>query len=100
MNFGKYVNKQHCRIWRVEYPLIAHEKLLHPQRATLFCSLFSGGVFFFENSVNNDIRYVNNINLMNMWCHQKGSTSYIANKTIQLQKTTTLTLIYHQNNVT
>ena len=47
-----YVNKQNCRIWGDENPHIVQEKPLHPQRVTVWCAFWYGGVigpYFFEN---------------------------------------------------
>ena len=39
-----FVNKQYCRIWGNENPRVIVEKPTHPQRVTVCCSLWAGGV--------------------------------------------------------
>lgn len=51
-HLGGYVNKQNCRIWGTENPHVIMEKPMHPQRVTVWCGFWSGGIigpFFFEN---------------------------------------------------
>lgn len=60
-----YVNKQNCRIWGSENPREMVEQPLHPQRVTVWCGFWSGGVigpYFFENDAGatvsvNGLRY-------------------------------------------
>ena len=49
---GGYFNKQNCRIWGLENPKMIIEKLLYPQRVTVGCGFWTGGIigpYFFEN---------------------------------------------------
>lgn len=39
-----FVNKQNCRIWVNENPRSIHERPMQPQRATVWCILWAGGV--------------------------------------------------------
>lgn len=98
-----YVNRQNCRIWGHENPREIHEKAMHPQRVTVWCGLWAGGVigpYFFEDengqgvTVNGD-RYramINNflwpeitdMNLNDMWFQQDGATCHTANETMNL----------------
>ena len=51
-HLGGYVNKQNCRIWGSENPRMIAEKPFHPQRVTVWCDFWIGGVigpYFFEN---------------------------------------------------
>ncbi|GFU89538.1 hypothetical protein TNCV_4803001 [Trichonephila clavipes] len=38
-----YVNKQNCRIWSEANPQVYVETLLHPEKLTVWCSLWAGG---------------------------------------------------------
>ncbi|CAK1590754.1 unnamed protein product [Parnassius mnemosyne] len=98
-----FVNTQNCRIWDSENPHAIHEKQMHPQRVTVWCGFWSGGVigpYFFENEAEiavtvNGIRYRNMItdflwpqldgmDLDNMWFQQDGATCHTAHETIDL----------------
>ncbi|GFX40124.1 hypothetical protein TNCV_4317601 [Trichonephila clavipes] len=39
-----YVNKQNCRIWREANPQVYVETPLHPEKLTLWCALWAGGI--------------------------------------------------------
>lgn len=48
-----YVNKQNCRFWGAENPHEFHEQPLHPEKVTVWCGLWAGGIvgpFFFEDA--------------------------------------------------
>ena len=65
---GGYVNTQNCRFWGTENPRVNHEKLLHVQRATVWCGFWAGGVigpYFFENEAGNAVT-VNGVRYRNM----------------------------------
>ena len=36
---GGYANKENCRGWGLENPLVTAEKPMHPQRVTVWCGL-------------------------------------------------------------
>lgn len=97
------MNTQNCRIWGSENPHAIHEKQMHPQRATVWCGFWSGGVigpYFFEDEAEiavtvNGIRYRNMIteflwpqldgmDLDDMWFQQDGATCHTAHETIDL----------------
>lgn len=94
-SLGGYVNKQNCRIWGSENPHSIVEVPLHPQKVTVWCALWSGGVigpYFFEDdqgatvTVNSE-RYgrmltdffwheIEGMDLADKWFQQDGATSH------------------------
>ncbi|GFY17760.1 uncharacterized protein TNCV_1074951 [Trichonephila clavipes] len=47
-----YVNKQNCRIWSDANPQVYVETPLHPEKLTIWCALWAGGIidpYFFKN---------------------------------------------------
>lgn len=102
-----YVNKQNCRIWSEENPHETLETPLHPQKLTVWCALWAGGVigpYFFRNNagesvtVNGD-RYramitdyfvpeLDGMNVDELWFQQDGATCHTAHVTIDLLKET------------
>ncbi|GFV77215.1 retrovirus-related Pol polyprotein from transposon opus [Trichonephila clavipes] len=41
-----YVNKQNCRIWSEANPQVYVETPLHPEKLTVWCALWAGGILF------------------------------------------------------
>ncbi|GFV56000.1 uncharacterized protein TNCV_2729041 [Trichonephila clavipes] len=39
-----YVNKQNCRIWNEANPQVYVQKPLHPEKLTVWCALWAGGI--------------------------------------------------------
>ncbi|GFU15382.1 transposable element Tc3 transposase [Trichonephila clavipes] len=39
-----YVNKQNCRIWSEANPQVYVERPLHPEKLTVWCALWAGGI--------------------------------------------------------
>lgn len=39
-----FVNTQNCRIWAAENPRVIQEREMHPQRVTVWCGIWSGGL--------------------------------------------------------
>ncbi|GFV45954.1 putative transposable element [Trichonephila clavipes] len=47
-----YVNKQNCHIWSETNPQVYVETPLHPEKLTVWCALWAGGIigpYFFKN---------------------------------------------------
>ncbi|GFV04348.1 uncharacterized protein TNCV_919691 [Trichonephila clavipes] len=102
---NRYVNKQNCRIWREANPQVHVETPLHPEKLTVWCSLWAGGIigpFFVKNDEGhnvtvNDDRYramitnffipkLNNHDVQELWFQQDGATCHTARATIDLLK--------------
>ncbi|GFW87225.1 transposable element Tc3 transposase [Trichonephila clavipes] len=102
-----YVNKQNCRIWSEANPQVYVETLLHPEKLTVWCALWAGGVigpYFFKNdeghnvTVNGDryramitnffIPELNIHDVQELWFQQGGATCHTARATIDLLKDT------------
>ncbi|GFW87608.1 DUF4817 domain-containing protein [Trichonephila clavipes] len=102
-----YVNKQSCRIWSEANPQVYVEAPLHPEKLTVWCTLWAGGIigpYFFKNdeghnvTVNGDryramitiffIPELNNHNVQELWFQQDGATCPTARATIDLLKDT------------
>lgn len=98
-----YVNKQNCRYWGLDNPQQIEEREMHPQRVTVWCGFWSGGIigpFFFEDDNGNALtvngeRYRSMINerlfpvlegmdINRMWFQQDGATCHTARQTIHL----------------
>ncbi|GFT39991.1 RNase H domain-containing protein [Trichonephila clavipes] len=102
-----YVNKQNCRIWSEANPQVYVERPLHPEKLTVWCALWAGGIigpYFFKNdeghkvTVNGDryramitnffIPELNNNDVQELWFQQDGATCHTARATIDLLKDT------------
>ncbi|GFV63056.1 DUF4817 domain-containing protein [Trichonephila clavipes] len=100
-----YVNKQNCRIWSEANPQVYVETPLHPEKLTVWCALWAGGIigsYFFKNDeghnvpVNGDryramitnffIPELNNHDVEELWFQQDGATCHTARATIDLLK--------------
>ncbi|GFU54305.1 transposable element Tcb1 transposase [Trichonephila clavipes] len=71
-----YVNKQNCRI-----PQVYVETPLHPEKLTVWCALWVGGIigpYFFKNDGGHN----------ELWFQQDGATCHTARATIDLLKDT------------
>ncbi|GFW86427.1 putative DD41D transposase [Trichonephila clavipes] len=102
-----YFNKQNCRIWSEANPQVYVETPLHPEKLTVWCALWAGGIigpYFFKNNgdhnvtVNGDryramitnffIPELNNNDVQELWFQQDGATCHTAGATIDLLKDT------------
>ncbi|GFW11683.1 DUF4817 domain-containing protein [Trichonephila clavipes] len=102
-----YVNKQNCPIWSEANPQVYVETPLHPEKLTVWCALWAGGIigpYFFKNdeghnvTVNGDryramitnffIPELNNHDDQELWFQQDGATCHTARATIDLLKDT------------
>ncbi|GFT80474.1 uncharacterized protein TNCV_5122121 [Trichonephila clavipes] len=102
-----YVNKQNCRIWSEANPQVYVETPLHPEKLTVWCALWAGGIigpYFFKNdeghnvTVNGDryramitnffIPELNNHDVQELRFQQDGATCHTARATIDLLKDT------------
>ncbi|GFV77640.1 putative transposable element [Trichonephila clavipes] len=100
-----YVNKQNCRIWSESNPQVYVETPLHPEKLTVWCALWAGGIigpYFFKKdeghnvTVNGDryramitnffIPELNNHDVQELWFQQDGATCHTARATIDLLK--------------
>ncbi|GFW91640.1 uncharacterized protein TNCV_4500591 [Trichonephila clavipes] len=105
--FNGYVNKQDCRIWSEANPQVYVETSLHPEKLTVWCALWAGGIigpYFFKNdeshnvTVNGDryramitnffIPELKNHDVQELWFQQDGATRHTARATIDLLKDT------------
>ncbi|GFU92213.1 uncharacterized protein TNCV_1509381 [Trichonephila clavipes] len=53
-----YVNKQNCRIWSEANPQVYVETPLHPEKLTVWCALWTGGIigpYFFKNDEGHNV---------------------------------------------
>ncbi|GFV08311.1 truncated putative DD41D transposase [Trichonephila clavipes] len=52
------VNKQNCRIWSEANPQVYVETPLHPEKLTVWCALWAGGIigpYFFKNDEGHNV---------------------------------------------
>ncbi|GFU62624.1 SMB domain-containing protein [Trichonephila clavipes] len=98
-----YVNKQNCRIWSEANPRVYVETPLHPEKLTVWCALWAGGILLQNDeghnvTVNGDrsramitnffIPELNNHDVQELWFQQDGATCHTARATIDLLKDT------------
>ncbi|GFV50471.1 uncharacterized protein TNCV_1861521 [Trichonephila clavipes] len=52
-----YVNKQNCRIWSKANPQVYVETPLHPEKLTVWCALWTGGIIgpYFKNDEGHNV---------------------------------------------
>ncbi|XP_074036992.1 uncharacterized protein isoform X2 [Leptinotarsa decemlineata] len=92
-----YVNKQNCRIWSEEQPEAVQELPMHPEKCTVWCGLYTGGIigpYFFKDAVGRNVTVngdcyrsmltnfllpkMEELNLVDMWFQQDGATCHTA----------------------
>ncbi|GFU50476.1 hypothetical protein TNCV_4456111 [Trichonephila clavipes] len=64
-----YVNKQNCRIWSEANPQVYVETPLHPEKLTVWCALWAGGIigpYFFKNDEGHNVT-VNGDRWIRLW---------------------------------
>ncbi|GFX13737.1 DUF4817 domain-containing protein [Trichonephila clavipes] len=98
-----YVNKQNCRIWSEANPQVYVETPLHPEKLTVWCALWAGGILLQNDeghnvTVNGDryramitnffIPELNNHDVQELWFQQDGATCHTARAIIDLLKDT------------
>ncbi|GFW14078.1 DUF4817 domain-containing protein [Trichonephila clavipes] len=102
-----YVNKQNCRIWIEANPQVYVETPIHPEKLTVWCALWAGGIigpYFFKNDEGHNVtvngnRYramitnffipeLNNHDVQELWFQQDGATCPTTRATIDLLKDT------------
>ncbi|GFV04241.1 putative DD41D transposase [Trichonephila clavipes] len=98
-----YVNKQNCRIWSEANPQVYVETPLHPEKLTVWCALWAGGILLQNDeghnaTVNGDrhramitnffIHELNNQDVQELGFQQDGATCHTAPVTIDLLKYT------------
>ncbi|GFX37528.1 uncharacterized protein TNCV_4899581 [Trichonephila clavipes] len=62
-----YVNKQNCRIWSEANPQVYVETPLHPEKLTVWCALWAGGIigpYFFKNDEGHNVKARATIDLL------------------------------------
>lgn len=98
-----YVNKQNCRIWSENNPHEVHQVAMHPQKVTVWCGFWAGGIigpYFFENEAGaaitvNGERYrsmitnffwpkLDDMDTDDMWFQQDGATCHTAHATMDI----------------
>ncbi|GFX46997.1 DUF4817 domain-containing protein [Trichonephila clavipes] len=102
-----YVNKQNCHIWSEANPQVYVETPLHPEKLTVWCALWVGGIigpYFFKNDEGHNVTFkgdryramitnffipeLNNYDDQELWFQQDGATCHTARATIDLLKDT------------
>ncbi|GFX42942.1 DUF4817 domain-containing protein [Trichonephila clavipes] len=98
-----YVNKQNCRIWSEANPQVYVETPLHPEKLTVWCALWPGGILHQNDeghniTINGDryramittffIPELNNHDVQELWFQQDSATCHTARATIDLLKDT------------
>ncbi|GFV14673.1 uncharacterized protein TNCV_2586461 [Trichonephila clavipes] len=102
-----YINKQNCHIWSEANPQVYVETPLCPEKLTVWCALWAGGIigpYFFKKDEGHNVtvygdRYramitnffipeLNNHDVQELWFQQDGATCHTARAAIDLLKDT------------
>ncbi|GFW40790.1 transposase [Trichonephila clavipes] len=83
-----YVNNQNCRIWSEANPQVYVKKPLHPEKLTIWCALWAGGIRYRAMITNFFTPELNNHDVQELWFQQDGATCHTARATIDLLKDT------------
>ncbi|GFW76384.1 transposable element Tcb2 transposase [Trichonephila clavipes] len=65
-----YVNKQNCRIWSEANPQVYVETPLHPEKLTVWCALWAGGIigpYFFKTMKATTLQSMGIVELLSVW---------------------------------
>ncbi|GFV80592.1 uncharacterized protein TNCV_4617541 [Trichonephila clavipes] len=98
---------QQTKLWSEANPQVYVETPLHPEKLTVWCALWAGGIigpYFFKNDEGHNVmvngnRYramianffipeLNNHDVQELWLQQEGATCHTARATIDLLKDT------------
>ncbi|GFS82052.1 DUF4817 domain-containing protein [Trichonephila clavipes] len=81
-----YVTKQNCRIWSAANPQVYIETPLHPEKLTVWCTLWAGGIIVVRTS--SKTMKATTLLSMELWFQQPGTICHTARATIDLLKDT------------
>ncbi|GFV04188.1 uncharacterized protein TNCV_918091 [Trichonephila clavipes] len=99
----EWLREQNCRIWSEANPQVYAKTPLHPEKLTVWCALWVGGILLQNDeghnvTVNGDryramitnffIPELNNHDVQELWSQQDGATCHTARATIDLLKDT------------
>ncbi|GFT27693.1 transposable element Tc3 transposase [Trichonephila clavipes] len=79
---NNYVNKQNCRIWSEANPQVYVETPLHPEKLTVWCALWAGGILLQKRMK------ATTLQSMELWFQKDEATCHTARATIDLLKDT------------
>ncbi|GFV35026.1 transposable element Tcb2 transposase [Trichonephila clavipes] len=86
-----YVNKQNCRIWSEANPEVYVETPLHPEKLTVWCALWTGGIigpYFFKKdeghnvTVNGAVVPTRRRNMSHSSCHNRFIEIHVGDRLI------------------
>lgn len=102
-----FVDRQNCRFWGSKNPNVTVKKQMNPQRVTVWCRFWAGGIsglYFFDNEAGQAVTVtgarhrdmitqfflpkLDDINVNNMWFPKDGATCHTHRETLQLLRET------------